>query len=244
MALAYTASLSLFASGKTTGIVIECGEGISHVVPIYEGYVLPHAILSLDVAGRDLTDYLMNLLVERGYSFTGITSEREIVQDIKEKLCFVALEPEQLPYAELPYELPDSRSITVPNALLARCAEALFQPSLLGRAGPGLHELALGCVAKCDGDIRDRIYGAVVLAGGTSLLPGLAARLDREMRALFAAGGGAGDPGVVVIAPAERGRSAWVGGSVLASRPAFGDMWITRADYDAQGPPVVHRQCF
>ncbi len=131
LALVVQASLALYASGKTSGIVAECGDGVSHVVPVYEGYVLPHAILTLDVAGQELSDYLLQLMTERGFTFTCQTSEREIVRDIKEKLCFVMLDPEERLTAEAPYELPGGAVIAVPRALLARCSEALFQVCIL-----------------------------------------------------------------------------------------------------------------
>jgi actin len=136
------------------------------------------------------------------------------------------------------YELADGQKITVGTERF-RCPEVLFTPSLTGVEAPGIHETIFYSIMKCDIDIRKDLYNHIVLSGGSTLFSGMAERLQKEIIALAPS-----SMKIRVVAPPDRKYSVWLGGSILASLSTFQTMWITRKDYDEEGPSVVNRKCF
>ena len=237
------AVLSLYASGRTTGLVVDSGDGVSHIVVVYDGYSIQHAVNRMDVAGRNLTDFMQKHLTEDGVSFKS-SAEKEIVKEIKESVCRVALDfkKEMKDYEEhddkkVEFTLPDGKKIRVGN-LAIRTPECLFNPQMLGLDIPGLHKNIHECIQKSDIDLRRELYENITLSGGTTMFEGMPERLNKEICGLVPE-----TVKVKIIAPVERKFSVWIGGSVLSTLATFQSSWVTQAEFEEAGRSIVHRKC-
>jgi len=248
MFVAPPAVLSLYASGRTTGVVLDVGDGVTSCVPVYEGYALPHSISRSDIAGREVTQHLQLLLRKSGLSFT-TTAESDLVKAMKEDVCFVAqqalLGVESLDStssadkdkstASTLYQLPDGQTVTISSE---RCVapEVLFNPSIIGSEEKGVAETLNHSIQKSDIDLRATLYTQIVLAGGSTCIAGFGDRLLTEMRARAPS-----HTRLRISAPPERIYSAWAGGSILASLATFKNMWVTKTEWEEYGSNILHR---
>jgi actin beta/gamma 1 len=241
--IAIQAVLALYSAGNTTGMTMDIGDGVCHDVPIYEGFALPHAIERLDLAGRDLTNFLVRQMMQQGHAFR-TNAEKETVKKIKEQCCYIAFDYEKEKEkaakgeCDMPFELPDGKVIKIGKARF-ETPESLFQPHLCGLESGGIHEKIKSSVDKCDIDIRRDMYGSIILSGGSTMYDGFEDRLTKELVLLNHSG-----VKVKVIARPERKYCVWMGGSILGSLDTFRNMWLSPDDWDELGPKGVHSKFF
>ncbi|RKP12619.1 actin-related protein [Piptocephalis cylindrospora] len=232
------AVLSLYASGRTTGVVLDSGDGVTHAVPVFEGFAMPHAVQRADIAGRDVTDYLSLLLRKAGYHFS-TTAEREVVRIIKEKTGYVALNPskeEKDVSGKLDdFRLPDGNVIKLGTERFL-APEILFKPDLIGLEYPGIPQLVTNAIAKSDMDLRKALYGNIILSGGSTLCQGFGERMLKEVKSIAIK-----DIKIRIHSPPERKYSTWIGGSILASLSTFKKMWVSSEDYQ-EDPDIIHKK--
>jgi actin-related protein 2 len=245
--VAIQAVLTLYAQGLQTGVVVDSGDGVTHIVPVYDGFALPHLTRRLDVAGRDVTRYLIKLLLMRGYAFER-TADFETVRGIKEKLCFMSYDLEldkkladETTVLVENYTLPDGRVIKVGSERY-EAPECMFQPHLVDVEQPGVAELLFQTIQQAAVDTRAELYKHIVLSGGSSMYPGFPSRLEKEMKQLYLTRVIGGDAQrlknfkIRIEDPPRRKHMVFLGGAVLAdimkSQEAF---WVTKEEWEEQG---------
>ncbi|KAJ5068087.1 actin-7-related [Anaeramoeba ignava] len=235
--------LSLYASGRTTGVVLDIGDGVSSVIPLSDGYAIPHAISRMDLAGKELTDFFNKILYEKGFAFQ-TPFEREVVKDIKEKLGYVAFDFNREMDLSIQqnslrnYQLPNGQVIQIGNESF-RTPEVLFQPSFMGIYQPGVHQMIYNSIMKCDDNLRKGLFENIILSGGSTMFPGFSERITQEISQMAGP-----NFNTKVIAVPERKYSVWIGGSILASLSSFEQMWVNKYEYDEAGPSIIHKKCF
>ena len=183
-------ALALYASGKTTGVVLHSGDNnISHSVPIHNGTILNDAITNINIGGNFITDYLSRILLENTMNPNDM--ERDFLLEIKETLTYVALEfDNEMKKASTccdideVYELPDGRIVLIKNERF-RCAEVFFQPKLADLDSPGIHEILNNSILHSDVGIRKDLYDNILLSGGSTKFPGFEDRLTKELLPLL-----------------------------------------------------------
>ena len=237
--LASKSLLSLYATGRTTGCVVDSGYGSSYSVPIYEGYASPITIQHLDMGGRHLDNFLNKILFEKGYEFT-TPLELELISEIKEKLCLLRpdskFKPKEGDFKNHP--LPDDSIVRLSTERYS-IPEAIFDPKRIGLEQDGLHEIVFKSILKSNSDIRKDIFSNVVLAGGNTLFENFQGRMKNELLELAPV-----KTPINIIANKERQFSSWIGGSVIGNMDTFQFLCISRKEYEDTGAKIVHYKTF
>ncbi|KAK4224687.1 actin-domain-containing protein [Podospora fimiseda] len=251
--VAIQAVLALYAQGLSSGVVVDSGDGVTHIVPVYESTVLNHLTRRLDVAGRDVTRNLIALLLRRGYALNR-TADFETVRQIKEKLCYVSYDleldkrlSEDTTVLVESYTLPDGRVIRVGSERF-EAPECLFQPHLVDCDQPGIAEFLFNTIQAADVDVRSSLFKAIVLSGGSSMYPGLPSRLEKELKQLWLTRVLGGNPErlnkfkVRIEDPPRRRHMVFLGGAVLANIMADKEsMWISKQEWEEEGPRILEK---
>jgi len=227
------ATFALFAAEKHSGIVLDIGDSVTHIVPIFEGYVLPHAVQRTDVGGQDLTKYLWNTIRKQNPGARLASNAGKIIVDgIKREVGKVSLDPKDLhDDVGLERTLPNGKSIYMDGSSRYRVAEVLFDPALIDHEpGDAIHTLLHDAINKCDLDTRRHMYNNIVLSGGGTMFKDLDKRLQLEVQKFT-------NLEVKVVAPKEREFLPWIGASRSAALFPDDD-WLTIEKYTADHKSV------
>jgi len=255
--IANSAPLSLFASGRTTGLVVECGAGVTSTVPVFEGLALTHAAITSAYGGEDITRNLQSILLENK-----ITMDYIDICFLKERLAFAHLSKPDAYYDNketTSFGLPDGTEVTVNTSIFGDCIEPLFSrtsSSSAEKPDMSLMDQIPESLRLCDDSVRDDLVNNVIISGGTSMTPGLGDRLAKDLRAVLADADGKGQsqgPYDVRVIPdstyrepgytTQRKTAPWIGGSIIASLSTYKQLKVTRQEWEESKDACIQTKC-
>ena len=235
-------SLSLFSYSTISGIVLESGDAVSQVCAVSDGYAIPSSFMRSNFGGKDVNDYLLQLLKMKGVEFTSET-EKLILHEIKRKyvLCQIGETKydEENNKTNISYRLPDSKIIEIDQKEFL-ASKVIFTPSLIGKNCLGLHHMVASCIEKINSDLRERLCCNIKLTGGNSLLRNFSQVLHTELHGMFSKYKG-------INAKANSSNctvSNWNGGNIVTGLGIFKNLLINKKDWDEKGKVIVHKQTF
>merc|ERR1719229_2138933 len=245
--------MSLYGGGNMTGISVDSGHDTTYIVPSYQGNAVQDATLVLKIGGKQVTEHLMNQLMNGKYSFPDdnfllwrkkkktkftVSSRKEIIREMKEQYCVIstsyAKSFEDSAFPETSVRLPDGNMIVMGRETFM-APEIMFQPSLASKKSCGLSQLIYYSVLKCDEKIRPELLSNITLSGGNTKFPGFEKRLYQELSELFE-----DKTNIKVRSLPNRELLGWIGGARLSNLSSFQRFWLTKADYQENGPVIVH----
>lgn len=231
--------LALFSSGLLTGLVMDNGEGTASIVPVYEGYTVPHAIIPTELCGGFLNQHMRDIVSKKDAETASFDIEQ--FRFMKEELCYIPIDFQAEDQSDETFKeirLPNGKYYSLGKERFT-CSEVLFDPSMADKEVDGIHQIMFESIMRCDIDIRKDLYKNIFLCGGTSMIPGIAERVEKEVIALAPP-----SMRIRVLAPPQRKNSVWIGGSVLGAQECFvQNMAVLKAEYDEEGPNVIRRKC-
>lgn len=257
LALAASWTSSKVTDRSLTGTVIDSGDGVTHVIPVAEGYVIGSAIKNIPIAGRDITYFIQSLLRDRNELDTSLkTAER-----IKEEYCYVSPDIVQ-EFSRFDND-PDRFKKYIVDQGLGRkvevdiayerflAPEIFFNPEIASSDFlTPLPNVVDSVVQASPIDVRRGLYKNIVLSGGSTMFRDFGRRLQRDIRSLVNArihasevlsGTKSGGLDVQVISHKKQRNAVWFGGSLLAQTAEFKNYCYTKADYDEYGPGIVRQ---
>lgn len=233
--------LSLFSTSATSGTVLESGEGVTQSCVVYEGYSIPSSYERYNYGGKDVTEFLRDLLKKKGYHFYNST-ELKIINEIKENLCYLEINKRNNSYKKTiiinnsPYYLPDGSNISIGEERIL-APELLFNPEYTGKEYLGFTDMIISSINRIDIELKKSSYENIWLSGGNTSFKELDGKLVNELKNKLGK-----DYRINIfenekINPKYR---CWVGGNIISTMEVFKTMWVTRYEWNEKGSRIIH----